>query len=90
MPDACLLPEHLAFKCSTPSLLALDVSLEFLDLDADLIEPLLILDVLLVQHRVVMLQVLVLLRLEHTLLLQLRDTLLQSLDVTAEVSTILS
>ena len=48
MPDACLLPKHLSFKLGILDLLALNEAFHVLDLSADLIQSLLVLDALLV------------------------------------------
>ena len=76
VPDACLLPEHLPLKLRALCLLALDEALHVLHLRPDLVQPRLILDALLVQHGVVVLQVLILLTLVRGLLLELLRPLL--------------
>ena len=48
VPDPCLLPEHLPFKLGILDLLALNEAFHVLDLSADLVQPLLVLDALLV------------------------------------------
>ena len=76
VPYPGLLPEHLPLKLRALRLLALDEALHVLHLRPDLVQPRLILDALLVQHGVVMLQVLILLTLVRGLLLELLRPLL--------------
>ena len=90
MTDPCLLPEHLPLKLPVLDLLSLDEAFHVLDLGADLIEPLLVLDALLVEDSVIMLEVLVFLRLEGCLLLHVLDPVLQGGDGAAEVGAIQS
>ena len=88
MSDACLLPEHLPLETSALRLLALDEALHVLDFRPHLVQPRLVLDALLVQHGVVMLQVLVLLALVSGLLLELLRPVLQGRDGPAEVRAV--
>jgi hypothetical protein len=76
VPYPGLLPEHLPLELGALRLLALDEALHVLDLRPDLVQPRLVLDALLVQHGVVMLQVLILLTLVRGLLLELLRPLL--------------
>ena len=48
VPNPCLLPEHLPFKLGILDFLALNEALHVLDLSADLVQTLLVLDALLV------------------------------------------
>ena len=88
MPDPGLLPEHLPLELGALCLLALDEALHVLDLRPDLVQPRLILDALLVQHGVVMLQVLILLALVRGLLIELLRPILQGRDGPAEVRAV--
>jgi hypothetical protein len=88
VPYPGLLPEHLPLKLRALRLLALDEALHVLHLRPDLVQPRLILDALLVQHGVVMLQVLILLTLVCGLLIELLRPILQGRDGPAEVRAV--
>ena len=76
MTDASLLPQHLTFKLPIFNLFTLDETFEVLNFNAYFVEPLLVLDVLLVENGVVVLEIFVLLGLEGALGFELFHSLL--------------
>jgi hypothetical protein len=63
--------------------------LKLLDFDADLVQPLLVLNVLLVKHCVVMLEILILLDLESQVLLLLVNSLILREEVALHIDCLL-
>jgi hypothetical protein len=63
--------------------------LKLLDFDADLVQPLLVLNVLLVQHRVVVLEIFILLDLESQVLLLLVNSLILREEVALHIDCLL-
>lgn len=76
MSDPCLLSEQFIFQMSGFCLLTFNKTFQLFNFNAHFVQPLLVLNVFLVEYSVIMLEVFILFALECSLLFELLDSFL--------------